>query len=123
MSADNGIYILKSKDGYRVTDAQAIDNIYWHYTCCDNPNVNFYEDNIEYYQKCLNCGTINPDMVKKEEINSQTLKEYFEDSEVFKNEEEAMKKAIELYKEVIDYCGIVEYGIQTIYYDKEFPND
>lgn len=29
MSADNGIYILKTKDQYRVTHAMAIDNIYW----------------------------------------------------------------------------------------------
>jgi len=29
MSADNGIYILESKDGFRVTHAQAIDNLWW----------------------------------------------------------------------------------------------
>lgn len=29
MSADNGIYILKTKDQYRVAHLQAIDNIYW----------------------------------------------------------------------------------------------
>ena len=29
MSADNGIYIHKFKDGYRVVHAQAIENIYW----------------------------------------------------------------------------------------------
>jgi len=28
MSADNGIYILQSKDGFRVIYAQAIENIY-----------------------------------------------------------------------------------------------
>ena len=28
MSADNGIYILQTKDGYRVVHAQAIENIY-----------------------------------------------------------------------------------------------
>jgi hypothetical protein len=27
MSADNGIYIAKFKDGYRVTHAQAIENV------------------------------------------------------------------------------------------------
>jgi hypothetical protein len=27
MSADNGIYILESDDGYRITHAQAIENI------------------------------------------------------------------------------------------------
>lgn len=29
MSADNGIYILETKDQYRVAHLQAIDNIYW----------------------------------------------------------------------------------------------
>ena len=29
MSADNGIYILKTKDQYRVIHAMAIDNLYW----------------------------------------------------------------------------------------------
>ncbi len=29
MSADNGIYILKTKDQYRVAHLQAIDNVYW----------------------------------------------------------------------------------------------
>ena len=28
MSADNGVYILKTKDQYRVTSAQAIENIF-----------------------------------------------------------------------------------------------
>ena len=30
MSADNGVYIHKFKEGYKVIHAQAIDNIYWH---------------------------------------------------------------------------------------------
>lgn len=29
MSADNGIYIHKFEDGWRVCHAQAIENIYW----------------------------------------------------------------------------------------------
>lgn len=29
MSADNGIYIHKFKDGFKVIHAQSIDNIYW----------------------------------------------------------------------------------------------
>jgi hypothetical protein len=28
MSIDNGVYILKNKKGYRVTECQAIENIY-----------------------------------------------------------------------------------------------
>ena len=30
MSADNGIYIIKSPDGYRIAHAQAIGNIDYH---------------------------------------------------------------------------------------------
>lgn len=29
MSADNGIYIHKFRDGWRVTHGQAVENIYW----------------------------------------------------------------------------------------------
>lgn len=29
MSADNGIYVLKTKDQYRVAHLMAIDNVYW----------------------------------------------------------------------------------------------
>ncbi len=29
MSADNGVYIHKFRNGYAVTHAQAIENIYW----------------------------------------------------------------------------------------------
>ncbi|MEG1523856.1 MAG: hypothetical protein RR475_02390 [Clostridia bacterium] len=31
MSADNGIYILKCKDQYRVVHAQAIENLHWSF--------------------------------------------------------------------------------------------
>lgn len=30
MSADNGVYIVKFPDGYRVAHTQAIENIDWH---------------------------------------------------------------------------------------------
>lgn len=33
MSADNGIYVLKTKDQYRVAHLQAIDNVYWSAIC------------------------------------------------------------------------------------------
>lgn len=37
MSADNGIYMLKSKDGYRVIKASAIENVWLNYDELD-PN-------------------------------------------------------------------------------------
>ena len=30
MSADNGVYVVKFPEGYRVAHAQAIENIDWH---------------------------------------------------------------------------------------------
>jgi|LFRM01.1.fsa_nt_gb hypothetical protein len=51
MSADNGIYILKTKDQYRVIHAQAIENLYYSH-------INPYNSElvptriIEYYGDC-----------------------------------------------------------------------
>lgn len=51
MSADNGIYILNTKDSYRVIHAQAIDNLYY------SPLQNFGAELvptrvIEYFGNC-----------------------------------------------------------------------
>lgn len=40
MSADNGIYILKLKDQYRVIEAQAIGNLYWSFSTFSNKGEN-----------------------------------------------------------------------------------
>jgi hypothetical protein len=60
MSADNGIYILNTKEGqYRVIHAQAIDNLNWSF-------IHFREEKyvptriIEYYGNCK--YTYNKDM-------------------------------------------------------------
>jgi len=52
MSADNGVYILKTKEGqYRVITAQAIDNLNWSY-------IHFREERyvptriLEYFGNC-----------------------------------------------------------------------
>lgn len=53
MSADNGIYILKTKDSYRVIHAQAIENLFYTYL-----NNGSWKDDvvptraIEYYGDC-----------------------------------------------------------------------
>ena len=44
MSADNGIYILESKDGFRVIYAQAIENIFNAY-----PELGFNEKWLKEY--------------------------------------------------------------------------
>jgi len=117
MSADNGVYILHTKDGYRVNHCQAIDNIYWWHTCCEKPDVIYMnEDDISYCEKCLNCGTINPDFEQRDEICSERLLEYFGDCEVFKTKKEAITYSIKLHADIVsdDFCPICEYGIIEI---------
>lgn len=92
MSADNGIYILKTpnfKTGYtefRVAHCQAIENIN-------------YPDSEDKY-----------------------LRMYFESSKIFTDQNNAFIEAQEIYNEIMksDF-PIIEYGIQFITLDKEFP--
>ena len=90
MSADNGIYLVQFKDGWRVAHLQGIYSIYWHPTCCDNPDVhetyacnlaeaNSIED-IYYHEQCNNCKTIDPEWEQREQINPNTIYNYFKDS-------------------------------------------
>lgn len=92
MSADNSIIILCTKDGYRVEHIQAIDNIYWW-----NISYNHGEDR----------AIINPFM----------LYQYFNKSEFFQNKDNALIYAAALYNKI----GYVEYGVEEIIYDEEFP--
>jgi len=97
MSADNGVYILKSKDGYRVTHAQAIDNLwYWE------------EDESKRFK----------------ELNPKYLKIYFEDCKVVSTNIEALSEAKKMAIEINRQGLPLEYGIQFIvgWEDKEFPS-
>lgn len=87
MSADNGIYIHKFDDGYRVTELMAVENI-WEW---DREN-----------------DTWNPNL-PQEKIDSN-FNEFFKDSPLFPNLESAQKYASELVKEM----DILEYGISII---------
>lgn len=101
MSADTGIYLLKSpKDNgvdfeYRVILAQAIDNIYW------NDEKKDYNSNNEPY--------------------ATHLIEYFGKCEVL-TEKEAHVKAFEMAKEVEndEFCPFTEHGINIISLSKSF---
>jgi len=97
MSADNGIYILKNNDGYRVTHAQAIDNLYWWRV--EGGSIDQYE--------------------QRNEINPSVLFSYFKNSEVYKDKNEAWHQAVILYRQQ----EIVEYGISFIegFEEKDFP--
>lgn len=115
MSADNGIYILQSKDGFRVTYASAIDNLYW-----------FWGDERLYDESFVKSeqerGVENPYMDKgesRDELNPRELIEYFGNCEIIKTRIEALVKADEISR---DY-DTLEYGISFIkgWEDKEFP--
>ncbi len=88
MSADNGIYILKTPtpdDGvfeYRVSHCQAIEDIWY-----ENPDG-------------------NPDAVVDK----------FGDCEVFNDIDKAADLAFKMEKEILedDFCPILEYGINNI---------
>lgn len=49
MSADNGVYILKTKDQYRVTDAHAIENLYWSFIDFDMKDEYVPTRLVEYF--------------------------------------------------------------------------
>ena len=62
MSADNGIYILKTKDQYRVIHAMAIDNL-WYSHINENNNILVPTRILEYFGKSK--YTRNFDVVSK----------------------------------------------------------
>jgi hypothetical protein len=130
MSADDGIYILQTLGPeFRVVHTQAIENIYWHPTCCDNPDIGEYKDSGPdeeycYHEICKNCNTKDPKRYLREEAYLPTLYDYFHESEVFSTKEEAFEQADFLYFQANkDCCCGVEYGIQVIngLEDIQFP--
>lgn len=102
MSADNGIYILRTRDPsgdheFRVMHAQNIEDLeYWP---LDQDMDNDSPSNWE----------------RREEVCPDVARNWFVDAEVFTNEDEAYEYARQLY----DEYPIVEYGICPI--DVEFP--
>ena len=126
MSADNGIYILQSLDGYRIIHAQAIENLYWWDNCCDNPDVvdDELKEDCFYHTTCKNCGSKDPESENRHELNPKILKQYFGKSTVYDTEKEVMEEACNIYEEIEkDDMGILEYGISFIrgWKDKFFP--
>lgn len=113
MSADNGIYVLQTKDGFRVIHAQAIDNLCWweNYTCCNNP----ISVAIDGQEQCYHCGTYLPKHERRDELNPEMLKEYFGESKIFNTQQEAIDESRKMYDEIMnDDYGILEYGISYI---------
>ena len=99
MSADDGIYILETKDGYRVTHAQAIENLWWW---DEEPN-------------------------ERDEMNPDELIRYFGNCTIFSTRGEALLEADNIYKRLVndeEWPMPPEYGIQWItgWENKEFPH-
>lgn len=121
MSADNGIYILKTLDGYRVAHLQAIENIYWWPTCCAHSEIEeiFFDDGLEggqhYHDVCKNCGTRDVEWERREKINPLVALDMFKDAKFFADEEDALNEADFIYCNMTKYGGgYLEYGIQKI---------
>lgn len=92
MSADNGIYILETPSLVGDKEYRVI-----HAQAIDN----IYDQD----------GNIDKD----------TLRQYFCMSPVIVNKEDAMTKAFEWEKDIIDEWLPVEYGVHLIKYDSYFP--
>lgn len=122
MSADNGVYILESIDGFRVTEAQAIDNLWWWW---DDPRL--YDEEFVKAQEAR--GIENPYAGSGrayDQLNPKELLKYFGKCKVFKTREEALDEANRIYEEIMsdDFCPVCEYGIQFIHgwENKDFPS-
>lgn len=94
MSADNGIYILKTPKGaefeYRVSNLQAVENVYW-----DNRKSRDSEDPLVWIENA---------------------REMWQDSPVWHTEDKAWEEARRQFK----MACVCEYGIQVIEIPKEF---
>ena len=96
MSADNGIYILKTKDQYRVTHAQAIENIYYEYDNICASDINYRTNKL---------------------IPTRVV-EYWGSCKYTHNPETAYKIAESMLKRI----SFVEYGIRTFIYNKTWKH-
>ena len=114
MSADNGIYILKTLKTlktlkgygfeYRVAHLQGVENYQWDDTK-QNPDKDYVGD-----------YTDDPDV---QIINARLL---WKDCAVHTDQDAAWKVAEAIYDDIMkdDMCPIVEYGISVIYIPREF---
>lgn len=119
MSADNGIYLIEMRDGWRVSHLQGINNMWWHPNCCEDPNIvedDLNPDDMCYHDKCVNCGTTDPEHEERDYANMEVVYGFFKNSDVYFSKEAAMNQADKIYVEITndDFCGQVEYGIQVI---------
>ena len=108
MSADNGVYILRTlvdendtSKGYeyRVTEMQAVENIFW--------------DSEVFGKNGWGQESNNPEVHIRNARKMWTGKMYLD-------ERDALVRADELAQEILSSFGILEYGISTIEINKKF---
>ena len=106
MSADNGIYILKTKDGqYRVIHTQAIDNLWWSHIKGELNNQPVSTRIVEYF------GEVNPfyNLEKARDIAFNMVKRYVplehgvNEIEIDKTWYDILEEAKSLAKKEIEY--------------------
>jgi hypothetical protein len=104
MSADNGIYILKTKDQYRVIHAQAIDNLWWSAINSESQRemvptriVEYYGD-TKYTRDELKALQIANSMAKNTYILEYGIKTF----EINKNWKQIVKEAKEMAPKEIE---------------------
>lgn len=95
MSADNGVYILKTTGDkgtyeYRVRELQAVENVYW--------NARTGRDSTSH------------------DIWIKNARRMWKDAPVFPHEDVALNAALEIYKRL----SVCEYGIATITIERRF---
>lgn len=99
MSADNGVYILKTKRGdgweYRVAHLQAVENYLW--------NQDTHEETSD------------------EDVHIKNAREMW-NGPVFSSKQDALREADLMAEEILndDFCPVLEYGISTITIPREF---
>ncbi len=96
MSADNGIYILKTKDQYRVAHLQAIDNVSWSAIDGD------WQNNKSTKGKCVPTRVV----------------EMWGDCKFTRDED----KALRLAHKWASNLPICEYGVNIITYNKTWKH-
>lgn len=113
MSADNGIYILKTlaKDKafgdyeYRVAHLQAVENMNFDWNASD-PVILASREN----------RSTNPD------VHIANARRMWANCSVHTNIKDALMQAYEMEQKILadEYCPVLEYGISSIHIDRVF---
>ncbi len=118
-----GVYILQTIEGYRIIQSKDIGNLYWWASCCPTPDIKDYSLEVDgmFHDKCMACGTLDPETEKREEANPNMIIEFFGRCTTYDTEKEVLEEACNMFDEKLyDDLGTVSYirGWE----DKFFPD-